>query len=140
MTLSEDQRYLLLGIGGWPIVGALGDPEYGIPHLFDSWASATFLRAEALLGRPTWKGYGYQTKSGKVAIWTFHDAAPIDVSVSKAQLAKYASTIPKSVVVQLQAVSRALVDEQGAMLRVALQLEIQDEPTDLLELLAGMPS
>lgn len=96
MTLSLDQRWLLLHIGGWEIVGALASPE-GVTRLMQSCYSSTGGRGRAddLPHAPQWvRGCGWETSGG--VIKARGQGGP-HVTVKAAEINRYAKQLPADI-------------------------------------------
>lgn len=92
MTLTVDQRWLLLHMGGWEIVGALCSPE-GVTRLMQScWGSTAGLACNRS-GAPAWlKGCGWEISSGVIT------ARPHSVvKIKAAEINRYAARLPADI-------------------------------------------
>ena len=94
-VLTHEQRWLLAGVGGWPIAECLTDPTHGISRLMTSMhGSSNGRRTEQF---PEWLAGGVACGNGRiVSPWTWRpgaDEAP-HAAVTSAQLARFAATVP----------------------------------------------
>ncbi|MCV6982136.1 hypothetical protein H7I53_18140 [Mycolicibacterium pulveris] len=95
MALTVEQRWLLMTMGGRQIVDALIGPG-GVNHLMQSrWSSS---RVRAVQGAPEWM-VSFETRGGKIVSPAFDEPR---VTVTAAQINKYAKTIPAEVRSQLE--------------------------------------
>lgn len=94
-ALTEDQRWLLLHMGGHAIVRALCDPE-GVTHLMQScWGSSG--HDSDIPGAPAWL-YGWDTQSG--VIRSNHQGGQ-RVQVKAAEISRYAKQIPAPIMAEM---------------------------------------
>lgn len=93
-VLSEDQRWLLLHMGGWQIVHALCSPD-GVSALMQSRWGSTSGRASDLNGSPKWlEGCGFETSAGVI---TARSRKVPAVKIKAAEINRFAATIPDDV-------------------------------------------
>lgn len=100
-VLTEDQRWLLRAVGGWKMRDCLIGPD-GVADLMKSMYSST---AGKVRGGPDWVARGFSCGRGKIV-------APWDgaiVTVTAAQINRYAKTIPDDLIDELKACQRASV-------------------------------
>ncbi|KWX66830.1 hypothetical protein [Mycobacterium sp. NAZ190054] len=91
MTLTHDQRWLLMTMGGWQIVDALIGPG-GVNHLMQSqWGGS---RLQPIPGAPGWMT-SFQTRGSKIVSPSFADEPR--VTVTAAQINAYARALPSGV-------------------------------------------
>lgn len=93
-VLGIDQRWLLLHMGGWPIVAALCSPE-GVSALMRSRWGSTSGHAADLDGSPEWlKQCGFETSAGTI----FARARKLPgLKIKAADINRFAAQIPKSI-------------------------------------------
>lgn len=110
-TLTEDQRWLLRSIGGWTMRDCLIGPE-GVQDLMSRCSSSTGSRID---GGPEWLTNGYTCGRGKIVSpwWTTDIGRPPakTVTVTTAQLNRYARNLPQDVTDELREVRRAFNTE-----------------------------
>lgn len=95
-TLTENQRWLLLLMGGWAIIDALCSPA-GTKHLMQSsWGGANHTPPE---GAPAWLR-SFDTRGNKIV-------APCGVTVTAAQINRYAAALDESIRAELAACQAA---------------------------------
>jgi len=98
--LTLEQRWLLMTMGGWQIVDALIGPG-GVNHLMQSqWSGNRF---EPIPGAPEWMT-SWSTGNGRIVSPWGRDTEP-RVTVTAAQINRYARTIPDEVRGQLEAIA-----------------------------------
>lgn len=100
MTLTPDQRWLLMHMGGWEIVGALCSPE-GVAHLMQSCWGATCGRGGAtdIPGCPDWVRHaGWDIAGGTI---TARAQGGPHVKIKAAQINAYAKTLPADIKAEL---------------------------------------
>lgn len=96
--LTLNQRWLLLHMGGWEIVGALCSPE-GVTHLMQSRWGSTCGNAENLNGSPPWlKGCGWEI-SGSV-ITARARIAP-GFKIKAAEINRFSALLPAHIKAEL---------------------------------------
>lgn len=111
-VLSQDQRWLLLHMGGWQIVDALCSPE-GVSALMRSRWGATSGRASDLNGSPQWlEGCGFETSSSVI---TARSRKLPAVKIKAAEINRFAATIPADIKDELIECRKASTD--NAVLR-----------------------
>lgn len=94
-VLTHQQRWLLAGVGGWPIAECLTDPKHGISRLMTSMLGASNGRRTKQF--PEWLATGLACGNGRiVSPWTWRpgSAETPHAVVTSAQLARYAATVP----------------------------------------------
>ncbi|MGA5542722.1 hypothetical protein ACPCIR_12795 [Mycobacterium sp. NPDC051198] len=104
-ALTEDQRWLLRAMGGWAIRDCLLGPD-GVAHLMQSqWGGS----GRRLPGGPEWLAYGFDCGRGKIVTGRFGGGADRDpvVTITAAQLNRYARNLPRAVTDELREVRRA---------------------------------
>lgn len=95
-TLTENQRWLLLLMGGWAIIDALLSPA-GTKHLMQSgWGGANHTPPE---GAPRWLR-SFDTRGSKIV-------APCGVTVTAAQINRYAAALDDAIRAELAACQAA---------------------------------
>lgn len=102
MTLSVDQRWLLLHMGGWEIVHALASPD-GVTHLMQSCWGSSGGRANCddLPGAPRWiKGCGWETRGG--VIYACGQGGP-HVKIKASELNRFSKELPADIRAELVA-------------------------------------
>lgn len=106
-ALTEDQRWLLRSIGGWAMRDCLLGPE-GVADLMSRCSSSTGHRID---GAPEWLANGYTCGRGKIVCpwWTTDIGRPPvkSVTITTAQINRYARSLPQDVTDELRAVRRA---------------------------------
>lgn len=105
-TLTEDQRWLLRAVGGHQMLGCLAGPE-GIDRLMQSMYDSTGVRID---GGPDWLSHGFDCGGGRIVTgtwWTVEKVAPV-VTVTQAQLARYARSLPAQLVDEIQRCQAAI--------------------------------
>ncbi len=107
-ALTEDQRWLLRSIGGWAMRDCLLGPD-GVADLMSRCSSSTGHRID---GGPEWLANGYTCGRGKIVCpwWTTDIGRPPvkSVTVTTAQLNRYARSLAQDVTDELREVRRAL--------------------------------
>lgn len=101
-TLTQDQRWLLFGVGGWPMVWCLAEPQTGIPHLMQSMLGSTNGRPASVEDAPEWLEGGYRCGGGKIVSPGYSDQ-PARCTVTAKEIAAFAETIPPAVRTGLRA-------------------------------------
>lgn len=99
-SLTVNQRWLLRVMGSWAIRDCLISPA-GVDHLMTSQWGGTGHRVD---GAPEWM-HSFQCGNGKIVCPAFTE--PI-VTITRAQLNRYARELPSSVTDELRAVARAM--------------------------------
>ncbi|GFG83366.1 hypothetical protein [Mycolicibacter algericus] len=99
--LTTDQRWLLRAVGGWAMRDCLIGPV-GVDHLMESMQGCSGSRVR---GGPEWLSHGYQCRKGKILSPMFGE--PV-VTVTKAQLNRYARELPQAITDELRAVRKAM--------------------------------
>ena len=106
-TLSVDQRWLLLQMGGWEITWALSGPD-GVTRLMQSrWGSSGghSTSTDGVPGAPRWiKACGWDTSGG--AIHSRAQGGP-QVRIKAAEINRYAAQLPDDVKAELSACRNA---------------------------------
>jgi hypothetical protein len=94
VTLSVDQRWLLLHMGTWQIVHALCSPE-GVSALMQSHWGSTTGRCADLPDAPEWlHRCGFETYGGTITART-QDCPP--VRIKAAEINRYAAQLPADI-------------------------------------------
>jgi hypothetical protein len=101
-TLTSDQRWLLLHMGGWQIEWALLSPA-GTDHLMTSMWGQCGGRAPE--GGPEWLT-SFETRGGKVTA-PYGTGEPPKVTVTAAQINRYGAALPPEIRVELEASRKA---------------------------------
>ncbi len=105
-ALTEDQRWLLRSVGGHQMLGCLAGSD-GIDRLMQSKYGST---GHLIEGGPDWLLHGFDCGGGKIVTgtwWTTEKVDPI-VTVTKAQLARFARSLPAELVEEIQRCSAAI--------------------------------
>lgn len=103
MTLTVDQRWLLMHMGTWAIVWALASPD-GVARLMQSCWGSTTGRAANMPGAPAWlRRCGFETQSGAVHA----RAAGVSVRIKAAEINRYAAQLPVDIKAELVACRKA---------------------------------
>lgn len=98
MMLTDDQRWLLAGVGGWEMADCFGWPAQGIDRLMTSMYAASLARRDQRY--PEWLEGGFRCGYGRIESCRKVDAS--NVVVSKRQLASFAATIDDDLVQRLR--------------------------------------
>lgn len=100
MNLSIDQRWLLLHMGGWEIVGALCSPEAVKKLMQSCWGSSGGRsHASDLPDAPAWlKKCGWETSGGVI---TAKNHGNPNVKIKAADINRFAATIPDDIKAEL---------------------------------------
>lgn len=100
MTLTVDQRWLLLHMGGWEIVGALASPD-GVTKLMQSRWGSPGGRAADLNGSPEWlASCGWEISGGAIAARARRLPG---LKIKAAEINRYAAHLPADVKAELVA-------------------------------------
>lgn len=115
--LTEDQRWLLRGLGGWMMRDCMIGPS-GVAHLMQSLSSSSTAHVD---GGPDWLDSGYQCRGGKV----MSNRQPA-VTVDEAQINRYASQLDatlKAELIECQRADRAETDRVRKWCRCGREAE-----------------
>lgn len=115
--LTEDQRWLLRGLGGWMMRDCMIGPS-GVAHLMQSLSSSSTAHVD---GGPDWLDSGYQCRGGKV----MSNRQPA-VTVDEAQINRYAAQLDatlKAELIECQRADRAETDRVWRWCRCGREAE-----------------
>jgi hypothetical protein len=102
MALSEEQRWLLAGVGGWQMADCLAYPNRGIPQLMASMYGASNGRRD---GRyPEWLSGGFSCGHGRIVSPCLFRDGVRRVEVTKAQLLAFSRQLNSEVCSRLREV------------------------------------
>lgn len=108
LTLTEDQRWLLVAVGGWMMADCFIAPERGIDRLMASrYGSSNGRRNDKY---PDWLKDGFDCGYGKIVSPMFSSDEPHAV-VTKAQLTSFAHSLDAGLVEQLRDARSAMTAE-----------------------------
>ncbi|NMO00844.1 hypothetical protein HH308_06405 [Gordonia sp. TBRC 11910] len=107
--LTEKQRWLLAGVGGWMVADCLTDPDAGIPRLMASSFGSSNGRLTD--DYPEWLESGVSCGRGRiVSPWFWRDESSSDhphAMIRKAELRRYALSLTTETRDQLREAHRA---------------------------------
>lgn len=106
MTLTSDQRWLLLRMGGWPIVWALAD-DHGLENLRKQRSG---YYGTALEGAPEWM-HSYEVQAGKIYSPSHPHTADPKVTLTVSQIGRFAKALPAALRDELRACGAASIGE-----------------------------
>ena len=112
MTLTDQQRVMLAGIGGWPLADTLLDPDRSIPYWKGTQAGGTWVWGTPWRWGRTW----YQVGPKRITVGSFtRDAEPL-AAVTWTELRRFAGTLTEDQHLALAAVTaegRAIAREDA---------------------------
>lgn len=110
--LSDDQRWLLAGVGGWMMADCLVAPQRGVRQLMASMCGSSTGRRDDRY--PEWLAQGYSCGYGRIVApmtWSANSHTPPLAVVTSRELARFAASVDADAIERLDTVRRALTIE-----------------------------